>query len=402
MTEIHATAVPGPASAKPWTTGTERPFVRIERITKKFDDFTAVDQVSLEIYKGELFCLLGGSGCGKSTLLRMLAGFETPTSGRMEIDGQDMAGIPPYKRPTNMMFQSYALFPHMTVERNVAYGLQRDGLGRDEVRDRVAAMLKMVQLTSFATRKPHQLSGGQRQRVALARSLVKRPKLLLLDEPLGALDKKLREETQFELVRIQETLGVTFIVVTHDQEEAMTLSTRIGVMNAGRIVQVGEPPQIYEYPSSRFVADFVGSVNLFEGRVIDDEPDFIRLAVPDLPATGDGDGDGGGRGSVEGQPGEIHVGHGVSCSLDQRLWYAVRPEKMRLTRDRPEATNAYPVWVEDIAYTGNLSTYRLKLPSGRYILASKPNLSRWEEDTISWSEPAWVSWHDTAGVVLTQ
>lgn len=385
------------AAARPWNTGAERPFVRIERITKKFADFTAVDQVSLDIYKGELFCLLGGSGCGKSTLLRMLAGFETPSSGRIEIDGQDMAGIPPYDRPTNMMFQSYALFPHMTVEKNVAYGLRRDGLPRGAVEERVAAMLKLVQLGPFAGRKPHQLSGGQRQRVALARSLVKQPKLLLLDEPLGALDKKLREETQFELVKIQETLGVTFIVVTHDQEEAMTLATRIGVMNAGRIVQVGEPPQIYEYPNSRFVADFVGTVNLFEGRVIEDEPDFIRLAVTDLPVTGQG------SGAVSaGGAGSIYVGHGVSCTLDQTLWYAVRPEKMRLTRDEPDAPNAYPVWVDDVAYMGNLSVYRLKLPGGRYLLASKANLSRYEEDRIGWGEHAWVSWDDTAGVVLAQ
>jgi putrescine transport system ATP-binding protein len=391
MTETLST-VTAAAAAKPWATGAERPFVRIERVSKKFGDFTAVDDVSLDIYKGELFCLLGGSGCGKSTLLRMLAGFETPTAGRLEIDGQDMTGIPPYDRPTNMMFQSYALFPHMTVEKNVAYGLLRDGLPRDEVRDRVAAMLRMVQLGPLAGRKPHQLSGGQRQRVALARSLVKQPKLLLLDEPLGALDRKLREETQFELVKIQETVGVTFIVVTHDQEEAMTLSTRIGVMNAGRIVQVGEPPQIYEYPSSRFVADFVGSVNLFEGRVIEDEPDYIRLAVADLPPTGEG----------SGAAGTIYVGHGVSCTLDQTLWYAIRPEKLRLTREPPEAENAFPVWVEDIAYLGNVSIYRLKLPQGRYILASKANLSRWEEDSIGWGEPAWVSWDDTAGVVLTQ
>ena len=242
------------ASAKPWVAGTEQPFVRIEQITKKFGDFYAVDDVTLDIYKGELFCLLGGSGCGKSTLLRMLAGFETPSIGRIEIDGQDMTGIPPYERPTNMMFQSYALFPHMTVEKNVAYGLQRDGMKGEEVHDRVAEILKLVQLGDLARRKPHQLSGGQRQRVALARSLVKRPKLLLLDEPLGALDKKLREETQFELIKIQETLGVTFIVVTHDQEEAMTLSTRIGVMNAGEIVQVGEPPgdlRVPEHPLRR-------------------------------------------------------------------------------------------------------------------------------------------------------
>jgi putrescine transport system ATP-binding protein len=372
------------ATAKPWASGVEPPFVRIEKVTKKFGDFTAVDQVSLDIWKGELFCLLGGSGCGKSTLLRMLAGFETPTEGRISIDGQDMAGKPPYERPTNMMFQSYALFPHMTVEKNVAYGLLRDGMGREEARSRVAEMLKMVQLEGFAGRKPDQLSGGQRQRVALARSLVKRPKLLLLDEPLGALDRKLREETQFELIKIQETLGVTFIVVTHDQEEAMTLATRIGVMNAGRIVQVGEPPEIYEYPNSKFVADFIGSVNMFEGRVTEDEPDFVRLAVPELG-------------------GEIHVGHGVSCTLNQLMWYAVRPEKIRLTRERPaEMQNAFPVWVEDVAYMGNLSIYRTMLPGGKYVHATRANLSRYEEDQITWHEDVWASWDDTAGVVLSQ
>jgi putrescine transport system ATP-binding protein len=372
------------AAAKPWASGDVPPFVRIRKITKKFGNFTAVDDVSLDIWKGELFCLLGGSGCGKSTLLRMLAGFETPTSGTIEIDGQDMAAKPPYERPTNMMFQSYALFPHMSVEKNVAYGLMRDGMARAEARDRVAEMLRMVQLTPFAARKPHQLSGGQRQRVALARSLVKRPKLLLLDEPLGALDKKLREETQFELIKIQETLGVTFIVVTHDQEEAMTLSTRIGVMNAGEIVQVGEPHDIYEHPSSRFVADFIGSVNMFEGRVSEDEPDYIRLAVPEVG-------------------GEIHVGHGVSCTLNQLMWYAVRPEKVRVTRERPEGLrNAFPGVVEEVAYMGNLTIYRLRLETGKVLTATKANLTRYDDDAISWDEKVWVSWDDTAGVVLAQ
>jgi putrescine transport system ATP-binding protein len=371
------------ASAKPWATGAERPFVRIVKVTKKFADFYAVDDVSLDIYQGELFCLLGGSGCGKTTLLRMLAGFETPTEGRIEIDGQDMTGIPPYERPTNMMFQSDALFPHMTVERNVAYGLMRDGMNRDEAKARVAEMLRLVQLVPFAGRKPHQLSGGQRQRVALARSLVKRPKLLLLDEPLGALDKKLREETQFELVKIQETLGVTFIVVTHDQEEAMTLSTRIGVMNAGQIVQVGEPSEIYEHPNSRFVADFIGTANMFEGRVTEDEPEHIRI---DSPEAG----------------GEIYVGHGVSCVINQTLWFAVRPEKLRMSRERPEAENAFRAVVDEVAYLGNLSIYRMKLETGKVLQATKANLSRFEEDAITWDEKIWVSWDDTAGVVLAQ
>jgi putrescine transport system ATP-binding protein len=372
------------ATAKPWIARGERPFVRIERITKKFGDFTAVDDVSLDIWKGELFCLLGGSGCGKSTLLRILAGFETPTAGRIEIDGQDMARLPPYERPTNMMFQSYALFPHMTVEKNVAYGLMREGMRRGEAAARVADMLKLVQLERFAGRKPHQLSGGQRQRVALARSLVKQPKLLLLDEPLGALDKKLREETQFELIKIQERLGVTFIIVTHDQEEAMTLSTRIGVMNAGEIVQVGEPPEIYEYPNSRFVADFIGTVNLFEGRVSEDEPEYIRLAVPDLQ-------------------GEIHVGHGVSCTLNQTLWYALRPEKLKVSRERPDLPwNVFPAVVDEIAYMGDISIYRLRLESGRMVQATKANLARFDDDAISWDEKVFVHWDATAGAVLSR
>jgi putrescine transport system ATP-binding protein len=371
------------ADTKPWASGSERPFVRIEKITKKFGDFTAVNDVSLDVYKGELFGLLGGSGCGKSTLLRMLAGFEMPTAGRIEIDGQDMTGLPAYERPTNMMFQSYALFPHMSVEKNVAYGLYRAGMRGEEVRDRVADMLRLVKLSDFAGRKPHQLSGGQRQRVALARSLVKRPKLLLLDEPLGALDKKLREETQFELIKIQETLGVTFIIVTHDQEEAMTLSTRIGVMNAGVIVQTGEPAEIYEYPNSRFVADFIGTVNLFEGRVTEDEPDYIRLATPDLPEP-------------------IHVGHGVSCTEGQMLWFAIRPEKLRITREKPDRRNAVAAVVDEVAYLGNLSIYRLRLASGKVLQATKANLSRYEEEPISWDEKVWVSWDDVAGVVLAQ
>jgi putrescine transport system ATP-binding protein len=372
------------ADVKPWVTRESVPFIRIQDVTKTFGDFTAVDRVSLDVYKGELFCLLGGSGCGKSTLLRMLAGFEAPSEGRIEIDGQDMAGIPAYHRPTNMMFQSYALFPHMSVERNVGYGLRRDGVAREEVRDRVAEMLRLVKLERFAARRPDQLSGGQRQRVALARALVKRPKLLLLDEPLGALDRKLREETQFELIKIQESLGVTFIVVTHDQEEAMTLSTRIGVMEAGRIVQVGEPHEIYEHPGSRFVADFVGSVNLFDGRVTEDEPDYVKIAAPDLG-------------------GEIHVGHGVSCSPEQELTFAIRPEKLRISRARPEGVaNAFPAMVEDVAYLGNLSIYRLRLPSGRALNATQANLERYVVDAISWDESVWISWDDTAGVVLTQ
>src|SRR5580700_6350293 len=229
------------AKAAPWKDPAASPYVQVERITKSFGDFKAVDDVSLKIYKGEIFCLLGASGSGKTTLLRMLGGFETPTSGRIFIDGEDMTGVPPYERPVNMMFQSYALFPHMNVQQNVAFGLQQDRLPKAEIQQRVATMLDLVKMGEYAKRKPHQLSGGQRQRVALARSLVKRPTLLLLDEPLGALDKKLREHTQFELISLQDKLGVTFVVVTHDQEEAMTLASRIGVMRAGEILQVGTP-----------------------------------------------------------------------------------------------------------------------------------------------------------------
>ncbi|MCZ4273176.1 ABC transporter ATP-binding protein [Maritalea porphyrae] len=370
------------ADEKPWRRPGEKPFIRIKKLTKKFGDFIAVDDVSLDVFRSELFCLLGGSGSGKSTLLRMLAGFETPTSGTIEIDGQDMAGIPSHERPTNMMFQSYALFPHMSVEQNIAYGLKRDGVAKSEIADQVADMLGLVQMSNFGKRKPDQLSGGQRQRVALARSLIKRPKLLLLDEPLGALDKKLREETQFELIKIQESLGITFMVVTHDQEEAMTLATRIGVMNYGEIVQVGEPPEIYEYPNTRFVADFIGSVNMFEGRVKEDDKDFVRIESQEAGT-------------------EIYVGHGVSCSPDQKLWFAIRPEKLILNRKRPDGdSNILKGMVEDVAYMGNLSVFRIKLDSGKVVKATQSNRVRRDDEAISWDEEVYLTWDETAGVVL--
>src|SRR5690242_11576298 len=320
---------------EPWRDPNAEAYVRIENVTKRFGDFTAVSNVSLKIYKGEIFCLLGGSGCGKSTLLRMLAGFERTSSGSIFLDGQNMAEVPPYHRPVNMMFQSYALFPHMTVEKNIAFGLEQEDLTRAEIATRVTDILEIVKLTTFRARKPHQLSGGQRQRVALARSLVKRPKLLLLDEPLGALDKKLREATQFELINIQEQLGVTFIVVTHDQEEAMTLASRIGVMNRGEIVQIGTPTEIYEFPSSTFVADFIGSVNMFEGRLIEDLPERVRIQSDELG-------------------GVIFVDHGISAAPGQNVFAAIRPEKINILRAPPADTreNCVRGVVAEIAYMG--------------------------------------------------
>jgi putrescine transport system ATP-binding protein len=370
---------------RPWRDPSAKPFVRIRNVTKKFGDVLAVSDVSLDIYKSELFCLLGGSGSGKSTLLRMLAGFELPTSGTIEIDGQDMSTVPPYQRPVNMMFQSYALFPHMSVEQNIAYGLKRDHMPRGEIAARVEELLALVKLQDYGKRRPHQLSGGQKQRVALARALAKRPKLLLLDEPLGALDKKLREETQFELVKIQETLGVTFIVVTHDQEEAMTLATRIGVMNQGEIAMIGEPADIYEFPNSRFVASFIGSANMVEGIVTEDEPDHVRIRSAELGC-------------------DIYVGHGVDCAPDQILWWAIRPEKMQISREQP--TNDYDAnitkgVVEEIAYLGDISVYQVALDSGKRIRVSQTNSVRGNPDAITWEEPVYVTWGDNAGSVLT-
>ncbi len=372
--------------SEPWKEQGATPYVRIDKVTKKFGDFVAVDDVTLNIYKGEIFCLLGGSGCGKTTLLRMMAGFEAPTAGSIWLDGVDITAMPPYERPVNMMFQSYALFPHMTVQKNVAFGLHQDKLPRSEIDARVAEMLKLVRMEQFAKRAPHQLSGGQRQRVALARSLVKRPKLLLLDEPLAALDKKLREHTQFELINIQETLGVTFVVVTHDQEEAMTLATRIGVMNHGEIVQVGTPTDIYEYPSTRFVADFIGSVNMFEGRLIEDEPDYVRVESADLG-------------------GVFHVGHGVSAAPNATVWVALRPEKIHISRERPdgEGDNRVAGVVSEIAYLGDQSVYLVKLGSGRQVRVTQPNTVRQSVGgRISWDESVWLSWDSSSPVVVTQ
>jgi putrescine transport system ATP-binding protein len=360
-------------------------YVRIANLTKKFGDFVAVDNVSLDIRRGEIFCLLGGSGSGKTTLLRMLAGFETPTSGSIQIEGADMSTIPPYERPVNMMFQSYALFPHMSVEKNVAFGLEQEGLNRAQIGRQVAEILEIVKMAGFGGRKPHQLSGGQRQRVALARALVKRPKLLLLDEPLAALDKKLREHTQFELINIQQRLGVTFVVVTHDQEEAMTLGTRLGVMNQGRIVQVGSPSDIYESPANRFVADFIGSVNMFEGQVMQEGPDGVHVTCTELGGT-------------------VRAERAVTCAPGATVWTAIRPEKISISR-APAAAGADNVvrgTVREIAYMGDLSIYLVQIDSGKMLRVTLPNTRRGGERPLAREESVWLSWHGSSPVVLTE
>ncbi len=351
-----------------------------EKLVKRFDEATAVDEVSLSIAQGEIFALLGSSGCGKSTLLRMLAGFESPTSGRILLGGQDVAKLAPYDRPINMMFQSYALFPHLDIWENVAFGLKREGLPKDEIKQRVGEMLDLVQLGAYAKRKPHQLSGGQQQRVALARSLAKRPKLLLLDEPLGALDKKLREQTQFELVNIIEKVGVTCVMVTHDQEEAMTMAGRIAVMSKGRVQQVGSPEEVYEHPANRFVADFIGNVNIFEGRLSIDEHD--RCAA----VTGIG---------------EIHVGHGVSGTLNMPVGIAVRPEKIEISKVRPDVgVNLFTGKVKEIAYFGSYNTYIVVATDGTKVKITEANTSRQELSDITWEDNVYFWWGDRSAIVL--
>ncbi len=368
------------AAFAPWDDPDAAPLIKIEHVTKRFGDFTAIDDVSIDIYAREFFALLGPSGCGKTTLMRMLAGFETPTEGRISIDGKDMAGVPANKRPVNMMFQSYALFPHLTVWDNIAFGLRRDRLEKDRVAARVEEMLKLTQLQRFAKRKPHQISGGQRQRVALARSLAKAPKLLLLDEPLGALDKKLRQETQFELMDIQERTGTTFVIVTHDQEEAMTVASRVAVMDNGRLVQVDTPERIYEQPNSVYVADFIGDVNLIEGRVAA-AGDSVELSW------------GEGGSSVFGPP-------GAELSKGDTATFAIRPEKIAISREEPEAKNRLRGKILDIGYLGNLSTYHVEVPGGPVIKCEVGNRSRVSRRDFTWNDEVWLSWTDTAGLVL--
>jgi putrescine transport system ATP-binding protein len=365
----------------PWADPAVQPLLRIEGASKRFGDFTAVDHLSLDIYQGEFFALLGPSGCGKTTLLRLIAGFEQASAGRILLDGVDLAAVPPYRRPVNMMFQNYALFPHLNVEANVAFGLKQEGLPKTEIAGRVADMLALVRLENFGRRKPHELSGGQRQRVALARSLVKRPRVLLLDEPMAALDKKLRGETQFELMELQRRLGLTFIIVTHDQSEAMTVADRIAVMDRGRLMQVAPPAAIYERPNSRWVADFIGEINLFEGRVGDDGM------------------------TVEGTAfGQVRVAAKIDTAPGSTVWVAVRPEKMRLTNEPPAADtkNACTATIVDVGYFGGLSIYRLRGADGVVAKAAITNTGGLTEPTIGWDDKIWLSFQPDSAIVLTR
>ena len=359
-------------------------FLQIIDLVKDFGGGSvAVNHVTLSLSQGEIFALLGPSGCGKTTLLRMLGGFESPTSGRIVLGGEDLGSLPPYERPINMMFQSYALFPHLSVWDNIAFGLRRDGLPKDAVAEQVEAMLKLVQLGRFAKRKPHQLSGGQQQRVALARSLAKKPKLLLLDEPLGALDKKLREETQIELVNIIEQVGVTCVMVTHDQEEAMTMASRIAVMNEGRVQQVAAPHEIYETPTTSFVADFIGHVNLMPGAVTVDEADHVVVTCADCTH---------------------YVAHGITGSVGMEVTVALRPEKIQLSTQKPEQldVNCVRGTVKEKAYFGSFTVYRLQLASGALLKVSEINTQRYREREATWGDEVWASWSGDAQVVLTQ
>ncbi|MEP3276903.1 MAG: ABC transporter ATP-binding protein [Stappiaceae bacterium] len=369
----------------PWEDTSAKPFVEFRNVTKRFGEFVAVDNLSLSIYEREFFALLGPSGCGKTTLMRMLAGFENPTEGEILLDGEPITGLPPYMRPVNMMFQSYALFPHLSVEKNIAFGLRQDKVPKAEIKQRVGEMLELVKLQDFARRKPHQLSGGQRQRVALARSLAKRPKVLLLDEPLGALDRKLREETQFELMSLQEEIKTTFLIVTHDQEEAMIVADRIAVMDHGKLMQVATPPEIYEQPASRYIADFIGDINLIEGRV-ESKTEETSILVHGNNLF------------------RIDLEEPTPVDEGEQAWFTVRPEKVRIAIDAPEEARANAVQgvIWDIAYMGDVTIYHVRISDQLSIRATVANTKRKMEQMMTWDDEVWVSWDRDAGIILAE
>ncbi|WP_171101426.1 MULTISPECIES: ABC transporter ATP-binding protein [unclassified Ruegeria] len=366
----------------PWDDPQAEPLIQFQNVSKRFGDFTAIDNLSLDIFEREFFALLGPSGCGKTTMMRMLAGFEKPTDGHILLGGRDIDPVPPNKRAVNMMFQSYALFPHLSIWENIAFGLRRDNMPKHDLEERVEEMLRLTRLEKFARRKPHQISGGQRQRVALARSLAKAPKLLLLDEPLGALDKKLRQDTQFELMDIQEKTGTTFVIVTHDQEEAMTVASRVAVMDQGQLMQVATPDRIYETPASVYVADFIGDVNIIQGRATAQGDESYQVDW------------------AEGQP-ALLAKSATAFDTGQTCHLAIRPEKVAISADRPtDAVNAVQGKVHDIAYLGNLSTYHVQLADGTIIKAQTANTRRISRRSFTWEDPVWLSWTATAAVLL--
>jgi spermidine/putrescine ABC transporter ATP-binding subunit len=389
MTDAQVSNVP---AAKPAPHVKDNAIISFQGITKRFGKMVAVDNVNLDIREGEFFALLGPSGCGKTTLLRMLAGFETPSEGKILIDGKDVADLPPNKRPVNMVFQSYAVFPHMKVTDNVGYGLKMDGVEGGEIKRRVDEALELVKLGGLGERMPDQLSGGQRQRVALARALVKRPRVLLLDEPLSALDAKLRDQMRSELTSLQEKVGITFIMVTHDQDEALAIATRCAVMNRGVLAQVATPGDLYEFPNSRFVADFVGSVNMFEGVLDKDEPNQAQVRCPELDAP-------------------VYLDHGVTGAKGATVWVALRPEKIEMHKraegstamkmeDAPAGANVVPGVIRDIVYLGSETNYEVELQGGRRVKTFRSNLTRHDQEDFTWDEPVWLAWHACSPAVL--
>jgi spermidine/putrescine transport system ATP-binding protein len=389
MTDAPVSSAP---PQKPAPHVKENAIIRFEGVTKRFGKMVAVDNVTLDVKEGEFFALLGPSGCGKTTLLRMLAGFETPSEGRILIDGKDVAALPPNKRPVNMVFQSYAVFPHMKVADNVAYGLRMDGVEAGEIKRRVDEALELVKLGGLGARMPDQLSGGQRQRVALARALVKRPRVLLLDEPLSALDAKLRDQMRSELTSLQEKVGITFIMVTHDQDEALAIATRCAVMHRGVLTQVATPGDLYEFPNSRFVADFVGSVNMFEGVLEKDEPNSAQVRCEELAAP-------------------VYLDHGVTGARGSTVWVALRPEKIEMHKraegseamkmeDAPAGMNVVAGTIRDIVYLGSETIYEIELEGGRRVKTFRSNLTRYDQEDFTWNEPVWLAWHACSPAVL--